>query len=38
MRHISFVFYLTSAVRRTDEAREGALAFLEKRQPSYAVR
>lgn len=29
---------LTAAVRRTDEAREGALAFLEKRQPSYAVR
>jgi 1,4-dihydroxy-2-naphthoyl-CoA synthase len=29
---------LTASVRRTDEAREGALAFLEKRQPSYAVR
>jgi enoyl-CoA hydratase len=29
---------LTAAVRRTPEAREGALAFLEKRQPSYATR
>lgn len=29
---------LTAAVRRTPEAREGAMAFLEKRQPSYAAR
>jgi enoyl-CoA hydratase len=29
---------LTAAVRRTQEAKEGALAFLEKRTPSYAVR
>jgi enoyl-CoA hydratase len=28
---------LTAAVRRTEEAREGALAFLEKRQPAYAL-
>lgn len=27
---------LTAAVRRTANAREGALAFLEKREPSYA--
>jgi enoyl-CoA hydratase len=29
---------LTAAVRRTPEAKEGALAFLEKRAPSYATR
>ena len=29
---------LTAAVRRTPEAKEGALAFLEKRVPSYATR
>ncbi|MDB5857773.1 MAG: Short chain enoyl-CoA hydratase [Ramlibacter sp.] len=28
---------LTAAVRRTAEAREGALAFIEKRKPSYAL-
>lgn len=29
---------LTAAVRQTEEASEGALAFLEKRRPSYANR
>ncbi|MBP2300681.1 enoyl-CoA hydratase-related protein [Azospirillum picis] len=29
---------LTAAVRRTPEAKEGALAFLEKRRPAYADR
>ena len=29
---------LTAAVRRTPEAKEGALAFLEKRKPAYADR
>ena len=29
---------LTAAVRRTSEAKEGALAFLQKRKPSYADR
>jgi len=29
---------LTAAVRRTPEAKEGALAFLEKRAPSFAFR
>lgn len=29
---------LTAAVRRTPEAKEGALAFLQKRTPSYAAR
>lgn len=28
---------LTSAVRRTPEAREAALAFIEKRKPAYAL-
>lgn len=28
---------LTAAVRRTSEAREGALAFMEKRKPSYSL-
>lgn len=29
---------LTAAIRKTAEAKEGALAFLEKRRPSYANR